>query len=266
MVVAGADVGTECVKVVVAGPDRKVLGRATVPTRGYFQDCYREAMGNALQEAQVKPEQLGSVCATGFGASCAPAGSHQVAETLAHARAAFAHAGKAMTLVDIGGRDPKLLHLDDQGGIVSSRSVRNCAVGIGTFLMFASRHLDVHPTRLMELAAQAEKPARVGSYCSVFAEVEVIELLRRGVTAGEIALGCMYSIADRILEMGRLAGPVLITGGVCEYFPGVVKALGERSGLPVEIVPEPILAGALGAALLALEGAARPAPLAVARS
>ena len=86
--------------------------------------------------------------------------------------------------------------------------------------MFASRHLDVHPTRLMDLATSAERPARVGSYCSVLAEVEVIELLRNGATAGEIALGCMYSIADRIMEMDRLEGPVMVTGGVCEYFPG----------------------------------------------
>jgi activator of 2-hydroxyglutaryl-CoA dehydratase len=156
-----------------------------------------------------------------------------------------------MTVVDIGGRDPKLIHVDASGAITGSRSVRKCAVGIGTFLMFASRHLDVHPTRLMDLATTAEKPAQVGSYCSVFAEVEVIELLRRGATAGEIALGCMYSIADRILEMDRLSGPVVVTGGVCEYFPGVVRALAERSGLPVEVLPEPIMAGALGAALIA---------------
>jgi activator of 2-hydroxyglutaryl-CoA dehydratase len=94
----------------------------------------------------------------------------------------------------------------------------------------------------------------VGSYCSVFAEVEVIELLRNGATPGEIALGAMYSIADRILEMDRLTSPVMITGGVCEYFPGVVRALAERSGCSVEVLPEPILAGAFGAALYALEG------------
>jgi (R)-2-hydroxyacyl-CoA dehydratese activating ATPase len=254
MVVAGADIGTECVKAMVADGEGKILGRATVPTRGYFQACFQEALNNALAEAQRPADQLTQVCVTGFGASCAPA-ARAVTETLCHARGAFHHVKKAMTLVDIGGRDPKLIHVDEGGAIVSSKSVRNCAVGIGTFLMFASRHLDVHPTRLMDLAASAEKPARVGSYCSVFAEVEVIELLRRGATAGEIALGCMYSVADRIMEMDRLAGPVLITGGVCEYFPGVVKALAERSGLSVEVVPEPILAGALGAALYALDGA-----------
>ena len=47
----------------------------------------------------------------------------------------------------------------------------------------------------------------------------------------------------------------MISGGVCEYFPGVVKALGERSGCAVEIIPEPIMAGALGAALYALDSA-----------
>ena len=260
MIVAGTDIGTECVKSIVLDGGGKILGRATVPTRGYFQDCFQEAMGNALSEAQTPASQLSAIYVTGFGASCAPVATQAVTETLCHARAAFGHVRKAMTLVDIGGRDPKLVHVDDRGVIVSSRSVRKCAIGIGTFLMFASRHLDVHPTRLMDLAASAEKPVNVGSYCSVLAEVEVIELLRGGATAGEIALGCMYSVADRILEMDRLTSPVVVTGGVCEYFPGVVKALAERTGLSVEVLPEPIMAGALGAALYALDGA-RAAPV-----
>jgi predicted CoA-substrate-specific enzyme activase len=255
MIVAGADLGTECVKTVVMNDTGKVLGRAVVPTRGYFQDCFQEAMGNALAEAQANAADLRGVGVTGFAAGCAPLASQTITETLCHARSAYHGTPRAMTLVDIGGRDPKVIHVDEKGRVTSSRSVRKCAVGIGTFLMFASRHLDVHPTRLMDLATSAEKPAPVGSYCSVFAEVEVIELLRNGATAGEIALGCMYSIAERILEMDRLKGPLLVTGGVCEYFPGVVKALAERSGLPVEIMPEPIMAGALGAALYALDGA-----------
>ena len=53
MVVAGVDLGTECVKTVLLDGGAKIVGRATVPTRGYFQDCFQEATGNALQEAQV---------------------------------------------------------------------------------------------------------------------------------------------------------------------------------------------------------------------
>ena len=255
MIVAGADLGTECVKTLVVNEQGKVLGRAVVPTRGYFQDCFQEAMGNALAEAQATASDLRGVGVTGFAAGCAPLASQTITETLCHARGAFQGTPRPMTLVDIGGRDPKVIHVDERGHVTSSRSVRKCAVGIGTFLMFASRHLDVHPTRLMDLATSAEKPARVGSYCSVLAEVEVIELLRNGATAGEIALGCMYSIADRIMEMDRLDGTVVVSGGVCEYFPGVVKALAERCGLAVDVVPEPIMAGALGAALIARDGA-----------
>lgn len=255
MVVAGVDLGTECVKTVVVDGDAKILGRATVPTRGYFQDCFQEATGTALQEAQVSASQLAAVCVTGFAASCAPIASRTMSETLCHARGAWHKTQGPMTVVDIGGRDPKVIHVDARGTVTSSRSVRKCGVGIGTFLMFASRHLDVHPTRLMDLASSAEKAAPVGSYCSVFAEVEVIELLRQGSTAGEIALGCMQSIADRILEIDHFEDPIFVTGGVCEYFPGVVKALASRSALAVEILPEPILTGAYGAALFALDQA-----------
>lgn len=256
MLVAGADLGTECVKAIVVSGEEKILGRAVVPTRGLFQDCFQEAMGNALAEAGASAGDLGAVGVTGFASGCAPLASQSIPETLCHARGAYRGVGRGMTLVDIGGRDAKVIHVDARGLVVSSRSARKCAVGIGTFLMFASRHLDVHPTRLMDLATQATKPATVSSYCSVFSEVEVIELLRDGATPGEIALGCMYSIAERILEMDRLAGPVVISGGVCEYFPGVVKALAERSALQVEVAPEPIMTGALGAALYALDGPA----------
>lgn len=255
MVIAGADVGTECVKAIVATGEGKIVGRSTVSTRGYFQDCFQEALGNALAEAQAQVADLESIVVTGFGASCAPLATLVVNETLCHARGACGHLQKPVILVDIGGRGPRVIRVDEHGAVLSSKSVRKCAVGVGNFLMFISRRLDVHPTRLMELAASAAQPARVGSYCSVFAEEEVLALLRSGASAGEVALGAMYSVADRIMEIDSLQGPVTISGGVCEYFPGVVKALAERSGCQVEVVPEPIMAGALGAAFYALDAA-----------
>ena len=54
---------------------------------------------------------------------------------------------------------------------------------------------------------------------------------------------------DRVVEIGRLTDPVYVTGGVAEYFPGVLKAIAEKTGLKVDAVPQPILAGATGAAL-----------------
>jgi len=44
----------------------------------------------------------------------------------------------------------------------------------------------------------------------------------------------------------------MVCGGVAEYFPAVLRTLQSLSGRTVQLVPEPILTGALGAALMAL--------------
>ena len=97
----------------------------------------------------------------------------------------------------------------------------------------------------------AETPADIGSYCSIFSGQDILEKLRDGSTREEIALGCIHSIADRVIEISNLEGTVRVTGGVAEYFPGVLQILAERTGIEIEAVPNPILAGAVGAALWA---------------
>ena len=247
---AGVDVGTECVKAVVASEDGRVIGRAVLPTRGYFQACVYEALAAALDDAQRKEEELAGIGATGFGMECVPKATLAAAEASCHALGAFQHVGHAMTLVNIGGRDPHVIAVDGAGRRTAARGARRCAVGIGSFLMFTARHLDVSPTRLQELASAAgERPARVSSYCSVFSASEVLERLREGATREEIALGCMHSIAERIIEIGGFEDPVVVCGGVVEYFPGVLEALEAQAGMKVRAVPDPIFTAALGAAL-----------------
>lgn len=255
-VAAGVDVGTECVKAIIANAAGDVLGRSVVPTRGYFQACAHEALAAALDDAQVVEQELAGICATGFAASCVPQATTAATETTCHTRGAFRHHPASMTVINIGGREPRVIRVDDTGRKLDALSVRRCGVGIGTFLMFASRHLDVHPTRLQELAAAAERPAPISSFCSVFSGNEILERLREGASREEVALGCMHSIAERIMEIGGFREPLMVTGGVAEYFPGVIKALESQSGMAVALVPQPLFAGALGAALKALEEAA----------
>lgn len=249
-IAAGVDVGTECVKAVIAGEDGHIIGRAVMPTRGYFQACVHEVLAAALDDAQRAEGDLAGIGATGFGMECVPNAALTVTEASCHALGAFQHLKHAMTLVNIGGRDPHVITVDDAGRRTAARGARRCAVGIGSFLMFTARHLDVSPTRLQELASAAgDRPARVSSYCSVFSASEVLERLREGATREEIALGCMHSIAERIIEIGGFEDPVVICGGVVEYFPGVLAALEAQSGLKVHAVPDPIFTAALGAAL-----------------
>src|ERR1019366_2200605 len=182
-IAAGVDVGTECVKAIVLNAAGRTLGRAVLPTRGYFQACAHEAFMAALDEAQLHVEDLVGVGATGFGMHCVPQATRTATESACHALGAFHAAGHAMTLVNIGGRDPHVIKVDDAGRRISAHGVRGCAVGICSFMMFAARHLDVSPTRLEELASAAgSQAAVVSSYCSVFSGTEVLERLREGAT------------------------------------------------------------------------------------
>jgi len=252
--VAGVDVGTECVKAIVLDGDRAILGRSVVPTRGAFDACTEEAIRAVLAEAGTNRADLDLVYATGFGARCVPDAARSVSDSLCHALGAAWYVPDRATVIDIGGRNPSVIRITG-GAPREIYTVRRCASGIGTFLMFAARHLDVHPTRLEEVAAGAEKPAAIGSYCSVFAGTEILERLLEGATPAEVALGCIHSIAERIYEIGELVEPVLVTGGVAEYFPGVLRELSALAGVRVDMVPEPIMAGALGAAAQALDAA-----------
>jgi predicted CoA-substrate-specific enzyme activase len=249
-IAAGVDVGTECVKAVVITDEGHTLGRSVKPTRGYFEICAYEALTAALDDAHRRLDELTGIGATGFGMMCAPNATVTITESAAHARGAFHHGQHAMTLVNIGGGDPHVINVDAAGRRVGTRGVRRCAVGVGSFLMFSARHLDVSPTQLDELATAAGgDAAAVSSYCSVFSASEVLERLREGATREQVALGCIRSIAQRVFELGGFVDPVVISGGVAEYFPGVLRALESLSGLQVTTVPEPIFTGALGAAL-----------------
>ncbi|MDY0002012.1 MAG: acyl-CoA dehydratase activase [Polyangia bacterium] len=254
VLVAGVDVGSECVKAVVLGEDRSILGRSLILAAGYFGQRAREALESALDDAQQPSEALAAVGVTGFGARNAELPkARTLIDSSCHARGAFHYFPEPLTVVDIGGRSPSVIQVDAEGLRLGTRGPRKCAVGIGTFLEFAARHLDVHPTRLMELASAADRPVPISSYCSVYGESEILEALRAGATREQIALGCMHSVAERILELGPLTPPVAISGGVMEYFPGVAAALEHKCGLPVRVVPEPIQTAALGAALLVLD-------------
>lgn len=246
----GVDVGTECVKAVVIDEEARVLGRAVKPTRGYFQASAYDAIHAACDDAQIDRNAIDAIGATGFAMACVGDATMRASDASCHALGAFHHLSGPLTLVDIGGRDPHVINVDDLGRRTDARGIRRCAIGVGSFLMFTARHLDVPPSRLQELASGASRAAIVNSYCSVFSTTEVLEGLRDGATREEIAAGCIDSIAERIVEIGGFGDPTYVCGGVVEYFPGVVAALQSLAGVAVRVVPDPMYTGALGAALM----------------
>lgn len=228
-----------------------IRGHTVLDTGGYFEDRARAALDQTLQQADCGRDEIGWMVATGYGRLRVPAADEAVTELSCHARGAYHHVPREITVVDIGGQDNKFLKLDAEGRRGRSRMNRKCAAGTGAFIENAARQLGLPCSDLQSIAESADEAVEIGSFCTVFAGTEIIEHLRRGSTMPSIVRGVMRAVALRVFEMGRWSGEVVLTGGVAEYFPIVGRELERLSGCAVIIPPRPQIVGALGAALYA---------------
>jgi len=92
----------------------------------------------------------------------------------------------------------------------------------------------------------------ISNTCTVFAEQEVVGKLAEGVPVEDLLAGLHKAISTRIYGMVsrlKIERDVVVTGGGAKNI-GLVKALQTKLGFPVLLPPEPLLTGAIGAALL----------------
>jgi len=115
--------------------------------------------------------------------------------------------------------------------------------------------LGVPLERLGEMSLAADKPAVIGNMCTVFAEQEVISQLAGGEPVPNLVAGIHQAIAGRIFGLVsklKIKPDVALTGGGAKNI-GLVKALEAKFGCPVLVPEEPLITGALGAALIGKE-------------
>jgi predicted CoA-substrate-specific enzyme activase len=130
-----------------------------------------------------------------------------------------------------------------------------CAAGTGRFLEVIAGVLGLKVEDLGAISLKSTNKVPISSTCTVFAEQEVIAGLSKGVPLEDIVAGLHDAIAGRVARMVRrlkIEPDVVFTGGVARNI-GVVKALEEKLGCPVFVPEEPLLSGAMGAALLGKE-------------
>jgi (R)-2-hydroxyacyl-CoA dehydratese activating ATPase len=260
MICAGIDAGSRALKIVLFDGQRAEDGMvgSLVHDQGVDHNKLAETgLADLLAQCRLKRENVARIIATGYGRNLIKMADSTVTEITCHAvgvRHVVPGDVGAMTVVEIGGQDSKLLRLDGAaGGMVRDFAMNDrCAAGTGQFLEMVARRLEVPLAQLGEMARRAKAPAAISSTCVVFAETEIIGLLASGMGREEIVAGVQQSIAQRIGAMagGRVDEPVYFTGGVA-LVPGMREALEGVLQKPVTIVPRPQITGALGAAILA---------------
>ncbi|MFH1626150.1 MAG: acyl-CoA dehydratase activase [Pseudomonadota bacterium] len=247
---AGTDVGSCTTKAVVIDQEGNMVGSHVRRTGVDYQKIAREVLDVALSGRGWDGVPIVS---TGYGRHSITFASETKTEIACHARGGFAHVPRALTLVDIGGQDNKVIKLDDRGHRIDFKMNRKCAAGTGTFIEEIAAKMAIPLDMLDGIARKAERRIKIGSYCTVFASTEILALIRAGVPSEELVRGVFESVVDRVMEMIPLADPVLLCGGVVEYYPIVVDIFKARVSGEVIVPPHPQLTGAYGAALFARE-------------
>ena len=258
---AGVDVGSATTKAVLVDIQGTLAAQTLLPSGGNLAAAADRALDAALEQAGVGRENVATLISTGYGRENVPNRTRAITEITCHARGAHTLEPSIRSVIDIGGQDSKAIALDKNGLVRKFEMNDKCAAGTGRFLEVMARTLEVDLSAIGPTALKADTPANISSTCTVFAESEVVSLLAQGETVPRILAGLCAAITQRVHSLASRVGmtaPVMMTGGVAKNI-GVVKKLEAALGMPITVPHEPQTVGALGAALIARDTAAKAA-------
>jgi len=252
MLYAGIDIGSCTTKAVVIDESTNLRGKAVARSGIDYLKSATAVLAQALGRSSFEGVRIVS---TGYGRHNVNFAAAAKTEIACHGRGGYDYVKRALTLIDIGGQDNKLIRLDDSGRRIDFKMNRKCAAGTGTFIEEIANRMNLPLDSLDSMARKADRHYKIGSYCTVFASTEILAHIRAGTPAAGLIRGVFESVIDRIMEMAPLQGTLLLCGGVVQYFPIIAELMRSRVRAEVIVPPHPQLTGAYGAALFAREEA-----------
>lgn len=254
MYFAGVDIGSTMTKVMLIDKSDNLLSAIKGPTGPEHRQLANEVMRQALEQASLQIDDISYIVATGYGRLNVPFADRQITELSCHARGVSSLFPNARTAIDIGGQDTKCLKIDN-GKLINFVMNDKCAAGTGRFLELTAAALGIELQDMGDISLKADKKIQISNLCTIFAQQEVVALLSHGEKLENILAGLHAALASRVAALARRLGiepDLVLTGGVAKN-TGMVKAMKESLDCELFVPEEPLLTGALGAAILAKE-------------
>lgn len=248
----GVDVGSSHTKVAVMDAGNRLVGYRVSKSGTDFSATAEHCLSGALERARCDRDQIAGVVSTGYGRHNVAYAGFNRTEIGCHAKGCYFYFPSAITVIDIGGQDNKIIKIDGEGKRTDFKMNRKCAAGTGAFLEEMSTRLDIPLSDMDGLAGKSKETVKIGSYCTVFSATEVLEYIRHGKKVEDIIKGLFQSVIQRLLEMDSLTEKVVMTGGVVAHNPYLVKMAEQQIGRNIWVPEYPQLTGAIGAALYAM--------------
>ncbi|UWG98732.1 acyl-CoA dehydratase activase [Dehalobacter sp. DCM] len=254
MLVAGVDVGAATAKTAIV-KDGHFIAFAVMPTGDIVTKAAEDVTIKALKKAGYSMKDLDYVVSTGYARHHVKFTDKAVTEIICHARGANYMMPQVRTIIDIGGQDSKVIHVNEVGRVVDFVMNDKCAAGTGRFLEVMAQVLNTTIDQMGPLSLKAKNVPDITSTCTIFAETELISLRAEMTPREDMIAGLHRAVARRVVLMGQVVGyreQVAFTGGVAMN-QGIKFFLEETLKMPIVVPEQPQIMGALGAALLATE-------------
>ncbi|MHA1276718.1 MAG: acyl-CoA dehydratase activase [Candidatus Helarchaeota archaeon] len=257
MLTAGIDIGSLTTKALVMN-GAEIKGYIVLKSGHLYDEAGNNAYKLCLEKCNLTKEDIAYIVGTGYGRALISFANENITEITCHARGVNYFFSDAHTVIDIGGQDSKAIRIGEKGKVLDFVMNDKCAAGTGRFLEVMQKALNIESLNAMgELSLESEKPAKISSMCTVFAESEVISLFaQKKAKKKDIVAGLHTAIAKRITGMvnrlGKVQEKIVFCGGVAKN-DGVKKALEQELRKKLYRPEDPQITGALGAALLAQE-------------
>lgn len=269
-ITVGIDVGTVSTEA-VAMMDEKIIGYSIIHSAMDYAEAPKKVLESLMKGLNLQQKDIDDIVCTGFGHKNVPLASKYVDEITCHAKGARYMFGPTVTtVVDLGGQTCKAIRLHKWDRVRDFMVNDKCATGMGHNIEEICELLEVNIDEIGSKSLSVEKePEPVSTTCFTFAQTETMGLFHPGfredpLKENEVYASHMFAVAWRILGIiGRLqpldVGDISVypelafTGGMAKNV-GITKRLEEHLKITALASEwDPMLAGAIGAAILARE-------------
>ncbi len=165
---AGVDIGASRTKVAILNGNKQLMGHSVRKSGTDFGKTADMGLADALKMAGAAKNDVVGCFSTGYGRKNVAFSTGTKTEIGCHAKGCFHYFPVAMTIIDIGGQDNKIIKVDEKGRRLNFKMNRKCAAGTGAFLEEMAMRLDIPLEEMDALARQSVALVEFGSYCTVF--------------------------------------------------------------------------------------------------
>ena len=252
MIFAGIDIGSNTAKAAFI-KENQLLETHVISTGYNPLKAGIKVFNELLNKTRLKKQNIKAIISTGYGRASIDFADKTMTEIICHAAGAYFMHPATRGVIDVGGQDSKAISLDSNGNIENFAMNDKCAAGTGRFLEVMANALEINLDQLGEFAKKADKPSKISSICTVFAESEVISMIAAQEKRENIIAGIHDSAAARVAILAakvKIKKPVIMTGGVAKN-RAMISAIEKRLGFKIKAGKLSQENGAIGAAILA---------------